>query len=322
MNENTKKTKNIILFGAGENCEIVLELLEVVQLKGNVKYIVDNNTELEGDFLQGVEILQATPEKCITAEDDVIFVTSDYYYEEIKKQLVGYGLKEEINFFNARDYLPLYVFKEASKVIGMNVAFYVTTKCSLRCKYCTQKSPYIKEKKHFLVEDVLLDMKGYFETVDFTHEIMLVGGEPLLHPDFGLLIEELQKNYGTQFSEITIITNGTIMPSLELLEIMANKNIHFEISDYGETVNKKRIEDLTKILNQYNISYDIIAHGSWTNMWRDENENCGLINRFKFIYCNNKCRSVYKGKFFLCAQPVAEMFMDEDIRFDENDFVQ
>lgn len=312
------KEQKLILFGAGENCGIVLDLLKEAGMDIYVEYIVDNMPDLKESKIEEFPIYKADRENCCRA--DKIIVTSDFYYNQIKEQLISYKLEEGVNFFNAKDELPRYIFSCAGKVVNLNTAFYLTTKCTLKCKFCTQRSPYLKNKKNFEIDAVMEDLTAYFNVVDYTYEIMLVGGEPLLYDKLDNVIKDIFLNFSNQFEKLTIITNGTIALSDEIITVIKDKNVFFEISDYGETVNRKKIFRLVDQLEEHKIKYNIIHHKNWTNMWSDKKIEIYSENRKKFLNCNNKCRSVYQKKYFLCAQPVAEMFMNEGIQFEQEDY--
>jgi MoaA/NifB/PqqE/SkfB family radical SAM enzyme len=99
-----------------------------------------------------------------------------------------------------------------SKITGKRVplflSLFITNRCNLRCKYC------------FIVDETLgkevlnaeYDKKELFEIIDEfytlgTRMIFMLGGEPLMHPDIGAIIDYIV-NKGIY---LHVITNGTLI---------------------------------------------------------------------------------------------------------------
>lgn len=309
LNDNTSE---YIIFGAGQNFEMLLYILKANNININIKYIVDNDASKWKTKTDNISIY--SPDM-LSKEDKSakIIVTSDYYFNEISKQLSDMLFIEYDNFVCAKDVLPQLIFTNNSKVNLFNTAFYITSKCTLKCKYCVQMSPYIKNKTNFTIESIKKDFENYFNIVDFVYKVTLVGGEPLLYDKLTELIKWLTENYGKRFLEVNIITNGTIIPNDELLNICKINNIIFDISVYEDIVSNSKREMLIKKLLDNNIKFSLVYHKSWTKLWRnDEPEKISSVNKIKFKACNNKCRSVFNSKYFFCAQPVAELLLDKD----------
>ena len=77
--------------------------------------------------------------------------------------------------------------------------------CNLKCKHCyIEKNPY-KQEKDFIpldkIKNALLQTRG--ENIS---SIYLTGGEPLLHPDFNIILRMCLK-----FSNVTVMSNGVLI---------------------------------------------------------------------------------------------------------------
>ena len=125
--------------------------------------------------------------------------------------------------------------------------FFITTKCTLRCKMCDMSIPYAPNPCHTPKEQVIREIRKTAELCQMAlqdteggravRHADLVGGEPLLHPDILEIAKELCK-HDKLFPELRIVTNGTIVPSGDLLNFMKSVNnsglkFGFLISNYG-----------------------------------------------------------------------------------------
>ncbi len=100
------------------------------------------------------------------------------------------------------------------------LAFHITTACTLNCKLCVNLMPCFKARKnarHIPVEQIKREISAVFEIYDFIEDVTISGGEPLIHPDL-LKITEYCMSFEKQFNTLRIFTNGTLMVEPTLLE--------------------------------------------------------------------------------------------------------
>ncbi len=135
----------------------------------------------------------------------------------------------------------------------------VSTKCSLRCKYCTQWNPYIKSPRIFSADEVLSDLKMLLDKVDYVSRIAVIGGEALLNPEISQILECLlsQKKVG----QVLLITNGTIWPKGDVLEILKKSKIEIWIDRYLNF--SKAADRLVQFCEQNRIPYRDEATPIW-----------------------------------------------------------
>jgi len=93
--------RSIALFGASVLATSIITYLESEQIS-KIKYIFDNDSQKHGKFLIGCDSVIQPPEELINSKFDVILITTYFFHEEIKKQLVkmGVGQKKIITFGN------------------------------------------------------------------------------------------------------------------------------------------------------------------------------------------------------------------------------
>jgi hypothetical protein len=140
-------------------------------------------------------------------------------------------------------------------------AILTTFKCNLRCKLCCTSTPYQENPEHFPLERLNAVISQYFKVVKFIRKLSFGGGEPLLRTDMASLIEATIKHQ-EQFDIFEIITNGTIIPTKEILDTMEkNKDkMYIMIDHYGSI--SKNAAGLADTLQNRGIKHSIrIYHG-------------------------------------------------------------
>ncbi len=135
----------------------------------------------------------------------------------------------------------------------------VTTKCSLKCEYCSNLMQYYVDPKHTGHEQILSALNILSENVDHISEFRVIGGEPLMNKDWADIVNGISEKNAE--ARIDIYTNATIAPKDEQLESFQGKNVNFIITDYAELSRNmdKMIEKLTK----YNISFNRQQNQRW-----------------------------------------------------------
>ena len=83
--------------------------------------------------------------------------------------------------------------------------FYLTYACKLRCPYCSDGSgtPYWKLKEKALRGEQILELLAHVRR--YSDHLVITGGEPLQHPDFGLVMERLPE---LNFDGVVLTTIG------------------------------------------------------------------------------------------------------------------
>ena len=175
----------------------------------------------------------------------------------------------------------------------------VTSQCSLRCKECCTFVPYVKHPRNDDWEQTVSDIKTFLDAAKSVQEVELLGGEPLLHPCLSKIVTALKNE--PRIDQISVITNGTILPESALIEALkADSRTIFRISSYGNL--SSRIDDIVPLLQHNGIRYEIIDYKTWY-----KNSEIKLLNetdaelRKKFNRCMEGCGMVsWRGRLFCC----------------------
>lgn len=178
----------------------------------------------------------------------------------------------------------------------------VTLRCSLRCKNCSSMIPHFSHPADYKIQDLLQYMDRLFDSVDRIQIFRILGGEPFLYPDLDLVIEKALSC--PKIRSIDIVTNGTVLPSRDILSKYKNDpRLAIYISDYGTySTQKQKIIDLC---DEVGMRY--ILKTSKEKIWLDygdlkcrERNNPSLIKQMR--HCRMLCRSFLDGRLYFCPR--------------------
>lgn len=150
---------------------------------------------------------------------------------------------------------------DSDKIYMRSLDLMITTKCSLKCKHCSNLMQYYVDPKHTEHQEILsaLDILG--ENVDYISEYRVIGGEPLMNKDWADIVNEISKKNAE--AKIFIYTNATISPKEEQLESFQGKNVNFIITDYNEL--SRNIDTMIEKLTKFDISFNRQPADDWVD---------------------------------------------------------
>jgi organic radical activating enzyme len=155
--------------------------------------------------------------------------------------------------------------------------------------------------------------------------LMLLGGEPLLHPDIIEWIQSARRLLPEQ--KINLTTNGILLADMseEFWNICHNNNIRILISRYPINID---VDEITSKAKKFNVELHIstyVANGRWRKWILDlDGEQDPL---YSFLHCYQANRAVYliKEKLYPC---VCAAYIDrfnkkfkKDLEITENDYL-
>ena len=159
---------------------------------------------------------------------------------------------------------------DSEKINLLSTSIMITEFCDLKCKLCLAYIPYYKEHKHMEVEEIKKMLEKFFKIVNTVDKMSITGGEPLLHPDFCTILDEILKYANRINKEIIVITNGTI----EFTDSIINS--------------LKKDSKIKVIVNNYE-EYSIYAKANYENLLK-HHINAILYtedNRYGWIDCRD-----------------------------------
>lgn len=184
--------------------------------------------------------------------------------------------------------------------------------CTLRCKHCCEHVPYLKNKSFSDPEVIISDCAKIANACEFIRYIELIGGEPFLHPKLAEVVKGLLRLENVGY--VKIFTNGTVVPNTEIIELLKNKRVVLNFSNYEGQVEGKLADNMNsfrKILADEKIDYIFSESKTWTD-WgdfelrgrTDEQTAYNASNCFIF-----NCHRVYNGILYRCPHQYAGILL-------------
>ena len=193
--------------------------------------------------------------------------------------------------------------KRLSKKTSMRIDISVVEHCNLWCKHCWTFSP--------LADEIFMDV-GEFDkdfkllsklTNGSMSDILLMGGEPLLHPKLTEIMDISRKYF--RDTEILLLTNGILLEKQDKFfwESCRKNGIKVKITHYPIKINYDKI-NITAA--QHNVEFGYWGQGKPPvkamfkfpidiNGGHDANEN--------WFYCHqaNNCFMYKRGRIYPCS---------------------
>ncbi|MGD9158493.1 MAG: radical SAM protein, partial [Desulfobacteraceae bacterium] len=143
----------------------------------------------------------------------------------------------------------------------------VSQKCTLRCEHCCEQVHLLKDKDFAPIESILADVKQIADASYFLNFVELIGGEPFLHPQIEDLVEGLLEIENIGY--IKSFTNGTIVPSDRLCEIINNPRFMLQVSNYEKVTSGQLFNNIIatkKKLNEHDIPFIFTNTSEWLDI--------------------------------------------------------
>ncbi|MGI6084073.1 MAG: radical SAM protein [Acetivibrionales bacterium] len=266
----SKISGNIILYGAGVNGVIVMRLLKKRGI--DIICFADSDKRKHGTEYFGYPVI--SPGTMREKYPDAVIIITPYLQGNLVDGLKALGYKKiydcsplflEFETDDVEDCLPptVNIFHVAQTFLdkrskkGRALTVVITERCTLRCIECMAFAPYYEKPVDYDYEELCTVLDRVLP-LGFFPNIYLEGGETFLHKDFDRIIKKLISYQTVEY--IWVITNGTIIPGNDTLELLKDPKIIIWISDYGE--HSYKMSELKECLKAKGIS-----HHSTTQHW-------------------------------------------------------
>jgi hypothetical protein len=116
----------------------------------------------------------------------------------------------------------------------------VSNKCTLTCVGCNHLRDHYVPANNVDIppERILADLQKLLSAVDMVNKLVIVGGESMLHPDIGQILEGVLAL--PRVGVVQVITNGTVIPKDQaVFDLLASPRVMVEISGYGSHIPAK-----------------------------------------------------------------------------------
>ena len=276
-----KKTSDpIIVVAAVDEAEAIIKACEELKIK--ISGVCDSEKRKSEKPLAEIKVFHTPtlPQYFPKAR----FIIASQHIQECAEQLIGLGYNEfysglellknfkveKFNYRVSQSYMAsrLSVWKKThehyfndDKIYMRSLDVMLTTKCSLKCRNCSNLMQYYVDPKNTSYEKILSALKILDENVDYISEYRVIGGEPLMNKDWANIVNKISE-YNAE-ATIYIYTNATIAPKDDQLESFKGKKVNFIITDYGDL--SRNINTMTEKLKKYNIPFSREAAGEWVD---------------------------------------------------------
>ena len=171
--EQWQSLKEIVMFGCGRQGK---KMHKTLSRDFNIVAIVDNSQEKQGKEIAGSTIKSFGEAYPLLKKYKIIVTASQYYYKDIRQQLMEAGLTENIDFVMYQQFVTEWYYRYRGEVNVLKTDVSRTTHCTLNCEHCMQFLPYWKNKKENSLEEIKEIRHIYFQCVDYLLVLDIVGG--------------------------------------------------------------------------------------------------------------------------------------------------
>lgn len=336
IEEILKEEAPIVIFGT--KAAGLMGQMTLLHIGKKVSYFCDNYGPQHGKKINGTPVLsveqltQIGPQVCvfvcsfndescaaITNQLMEIGITNVHDGKVLRSVFNQHCLKRQVQF-KGQSISERRPTEETYLQIG-KVAVFITERCTLNCKNCNILIPCYRNPQNLDKNEIIQSVKNFSASVDWIQNLCLTGGEPFLHPDLGEICHELSKIENIEM--LSIVTNGSVLPSVKILEDLKNSVHYISISDYG--LFDEKIKDFSNLLAQKSIVYEINRDSDfWYEIKIAEKQNRGQnLNAEIFSNCDllqNSCHFIINNQFHRC-QISAAATPHELIKNNGDDFV-
>jgi organic radical activating enzyme len=200
-------------------------------------------------------------------------------------------------------------YYQRDKFIAPQIQFAVTTRCTLRCRDCNALIPHFHDTKHFAYDFITFknDFEILLEAFDGIQRFCLLGGEPLLNPDLPAMLMLCATT--DKVKNVEIVTNGTLLPSAELLAAMAecSDKVWFHLSNYSANQNLQNIlkyKQIIAILKDRGLKYQLSSNLLWSkdSAWVDQKYSHSVLKDVFALCWFKGCVQILNGKLSTCPR--------------------
>ncbi len=306
---NIKSHRKLYLFGAGRDGKAVYDVIKHLFPEDfEILGFLDNDEEKQNKAYCGLPVLSPCDKFSFTNDTAVVItIVGAKVFKSLKEQLERMGLKENVNCFHSTIFLSVYASYAKNILFFHNVSFLPSTRCNLRCKACLNFTPYMSNFEERSWSQVKDDVDLFFNTVDYIELFHVSGGEPFLYPHLAKLLAYIDDCYGDRIHSLETVTNGTVLPPKEFLDVYRNVPITVTVDDYREAIPNMK-ERFNEVVNRLEGikgkgKYVIQHYDEWIDLSPFYTDNSSWTAEKLEKYFND-CHALLQefrgGKLYLC----------------------
>jgi len=185
------------------------------------------------------------------------------------------------------------------RVVLSRVSILVTTRCTLNCDKCMAHIPDLASHRDVPFNELNLDIQALFSCVDQIYATIITGGEAFLYPDLDKALRLCAES--GKAGDISVQTNGTVIPDARILAALRETKASVKISKYSPSL-QPDVDNLKLILKENNIPYTHASGAFWRDTGRLGQPQRGSAKQRFSVCITQLCLPYTSGQLHLCAK--------------------
>lgn len=318
LGEKYLKVKNIYFFGSGEKTVQMYEFLcwLGVDKDFNICFVQEEDVLAEDGTFMGQPAISYCKELrnriAQAPEENVVVLPRGMKNcnNEPVQGLEGLNLFYYSTAHNQQDnfiqnFVCVWYMYKHDKLLSHWTNYFTTSRCNLNCQYCFVYVDRNDNPKDVIFEEFKENADLFFSKFDQAFSFHFAGGEALLSPLLPSFLHYLSDAYGDRIYDFFIVTNGTVIPSDEVIAGMKALKGHFLIDNYSRTVSFSKIKEMTEKMDANDIKYNVVDIETWWDLdieatdYPEKTEEELIAQK---INCNTYLQEFGEKKFYACYQ--------------------
>ena len=300
LTDDWKDISELVISGFGK---VAHDNIDFFKSSFNIAYIVDSDKEKCNCEFKGISVKHVDDVKNDLKNYKIVIMTANRNAALVGEDLEKFGLQSGKDFCSMEQFLTEWFWNYKKKVCLMEVHSTITSRCTLKCKHCNMFMPDYREHVDYTAKDILEDLELLFRHVDYIVAYEILGGEPLINGELADMIRQIGDRYGNRIGNIGIITNGTLLPDEQLIEISKKYNVKYDFSDYTDVVDyKKRFDSAVKIVSDAGLRYSVNRSLRWCDFGFPVNNRMYDFDKVRehMLSCGPIFHGLNDGKYYYC----------------------
>lgn len=194
------------------------------------------------------------------------------------------------------------------KVSVPTMDFNITTRCTLKCQDCGSLMPLYAKNQHFdeNLDSFKLRLDALLKHISHIYQFKIIGGEPLLNKDVAGMVDYACSK--GQILLVEIVTNGTIIPTNEMLETLKRNKHKIQVYVSNYTLhNKTKYDEVLNLLAKNDIPHNTVRNASdfkWVQrgeIFARNRDSKGIKETFWNCW-QKHCVSYFEGRYLVCTR--------------------
>lgn len=298
------EAEEIVLYGNSVVLPIISQALDSFQISAN-RYVFD-----KGVFINSTARIEKNPDIIILCgmrakTRESMINSSQYFFPDVPYidffSIYFAWITQVVNRNCDHRILANTIIAARQEETIRNIDSINTSYCNLNCQECSNGMQYRVNRGPVAIKDHIHYINKITDVIPISY-CNLQGGESLTDPNFDEVIRKHANN--PRIALITVATNGTVIPSKEVMNAMKQTGAMFRVSDYGELLCcKDEVIDISKKNNVpcmlYPRAEEWFAYGKFTKHGRSDDEN-RIISEKCFFGINDIM--LYRNRLCCCCR--------------------